>query len=90
MIKSGFIQSVRDNIAEIDTLPRFESAAERFEFIVSIQADNKYLFPVAEHVEGGVCGPNPTQRESKADNELLGSTVLPGGSSPAVYRNQIL
>jgi len=49
------------------------------EFIDSLLADNKYLFPVAEGVEGGVCDPNPTQRESKADNELLASTLLPGG-----------
>jgi hypothetical protein len=68
-LKSHFIQSVRDNIAELYDLHRFESAAERMEFIDSHLADNKYLFPVAERVEGGVRGPNPTQRESKADNE---------------------
>jgi hypothetical protein len=39
------------------------------EFTDSLLADNKYLFPVAEHVEGGVRGPNPTQRESKAANK---------------------
>jgi len=33
------------------------------EFIDSLLADNKYLFPIAERVEGGVRGPNPTQRE---------------------------
>jgi hypothetical protein len=59
-VKSRFIQSVRDNIAELHHLHRFESAAERLEFIDSLLADNKYLFPVAECVEGGVPGPNPT------------------------------
>jgi hypothetical protein len=88
--KSHFIQSVSDNIAELYDLHRFESAAERLEFIDSLLADNKYLFPVAERVEGGVCGPNRTQRESKADNEWLPSTLLPGGGNPAVYLHQIL
>jgi len=89
-VKSHFIQSVRDNIAELYDLHHFESAAERLEFIDSLLADNKYLFPVAERVEGGVRGPNPTQRESKADNEWLASTLLPGGGNPAVYLHQIL
>jgi len=84
------IQSLRDNIAELYDLHCFESAAERLEFIDSLLADNKYLFPVAERVEGGVCVPNPMQRESKADNELLASTFLPGGSNPTVYLQQIL
>ena len=53
-------------------------------------ADNKCLFPVAERVEGGVHGPNPTQRESNADNELLASTFHCGGSNPAVDLNQII
>jgi hypothetical protein len=81
-VKSHFIQSVRDNIAEHYDLHRFESTAEHLEFIDSLLADNKYLFPVAEGMEGGVRGPNPTQRESKVDNELLASTLLPGGSHP--------
>jgi hypothetical protein len=85
-----FIQSVRDNIAEHYDLHRFESAAACLEFIDSLLAVNKYLFPVAECVEGGVHGPNPTQRESKADNELLACTLLPGGSNPPVYLHQIL
>jgi hypothetical protein len=89
-VKSHFIQSVRDNIAEVYDLHRFESAAERLDFNDSVLADNKYLFPVAERVEGGVRGPNPTQRESKAANEWLASTLLPGGSNPAVYLHQIL
>jgi hypothetical protein len=73
-VRSHFIQSVRDNMAELYDLHRFESAAERLEFIDSLLADNKYLFLVAEGMEGGVRGPNPTQRESKADNEWLAST----------------
>ena len=61
-VKSHAIQSARDNIAELYDLQRFESAAERLEVIHSLLADNKYLFPVAERVEGGVRYPNPTQR----------------------------
>jgi len=68
-IKSHFIQSARDNIAELYNLHRVESNAERLEFFDSLLADIKYLFPLTERVEGGVCGPNPTQRVSKAANE---------------------
>jgi len=68
-VKSHFIQSARDNIAELYDLHRFESNAERLEFIDSFLADNKYLFPLAECVEGCVCGPNPTHGVSKAANE---------------------
>jgi hypothetical protein len=89
-VKSHFIQSARENIAELYDLHGIESAAERLEFIDSLLADNKYLFPIAERVEGGVRGPNATQRESKAANEWLASTLLPGGSNPAVYIGQIL
>jgi len=89
-VKSHFIQSARDNIAELYDLYRFESATERLEFIYSLLADNKYLFPVAERVEGGVRGPNPMQRESKAANKWPVSTLLPGGSNPPVYLQQIL
>ena len=89
-VKSHFIQSVRDNIAELYDLHHFESTAKRLEFIDYLLADNKYPFPVAECVEGGVRGPNPMQRESKADNEWLVSTSLPGRSNPAVYLHQIL
>jgi len=60
-VKSHSIQSARDNIAELYDLHRFKSAAEHLEFIDSLVADNKYLFPVAECMEGGVRGPNPTQ-----------------------------
>jgi hypothetical protein len=69
MVKSHFIQSASDNIAELYDLHRFESAAAHLVFIDSLLAHNKYLFPVAERVEAGVGGLNPTQRESKADNE---------------------
>jgi len=89
-VKFHFIQSARDNIAELYDLHRFESNAEHLEFIDSLLADNKYLFPVAERVEGGVRGPNPTQRVSKAANKWPASTLLPGGSNPAVYLDQIL
>jgi len=89
-VKSHFIQSARDNIAELYDLHRFESTAERLEFIDSLLVDNKYLFTIAERVEGGVRGPNPTQRESKAVNEWLAPTLLPGGSNPMVYLHQIL
>jgi hypothetical protein len=90
MIKSQVIISTRDNIAELLDLHRFESATERLDFIDSLLADNKYHFPIAERVEGGVRGPNPTQRESKASKEWLASSLLPGGSNPAVYLHQIL
>jgi len=41
-------------MAERYDLHRFQSAAERLEFIDSLRADNKYRFSVAECVEGGV------------------------------------
>jgi hypothetical protein len=59
-------------------------------FIVSLLADNMYLFPVSERVEGGVYGPNPTQRVLKAAKKLPESTLLPGGTNPRLYLNQIL
>jgi len=89
-VKSHFIQSARENIAEFYDVLRFESTPECLEFIDCLLADNKYLFPIAERVEGGVHGPNATQRELKAANEWLASTVLPGGTYPAVYLHQIL
>jgi len=88
--KFHFIQSARDNIEELYDVHRCESAAECFEFIVSLLADYNYLFPVAECVEGGVRGANPTQRESIAANKWPASTLLPGGSNPAAYLHQIL
>jgi hypothetical protein len=66
--KFHFIQPARDNIAELYDLHRFESAAEHLDFIDSILADNKYQFPESEHVESGVHGTNPTQRESNDAN----------------------
>ena len=57
-ILSHFIQSARDNIAELYDLHHFESDVEHLEFIDSPRADNMYRFPVAGHVEGGVRGPN--------------------------------
>jgi hypothetical protein len=84
-VKSHFIQLARDNIAELYDLNRFKSDAEHLEFIVSLLSDNKYLFPIAERVEGGVCGPKLMQRVSKAANEWPASTLLPGGSNPTVY-----
>jgi len=89
-VKFHLIQSARDNIPELYDLHHFESAAEHLEFIDSLLADNKYLFSVAKRVEGGVHGPNLMQRELKADNKWLASTVLPGRSNPAVYLHQIL
>jgi len=73
-VKSHFIQSAKDNMAELYDLHRFESNAECLEFIDYHLADNKYVFPLAERVEGGVCGPNPMQRVSKAANEWPAST----------------
>jgi hypothetical protein len=87
-VKSHFIQSARDNITGLYDIHCFESTAERLEFIESLLVDNKYLLPIAERVEGGVRGPNPTQRESKAANEWLASTLLPGRSNPAVYLHE--
>jgi len=89
-VKSHFIQSARDSVAEHYNLHHFESDAEHLEFIDSLLADNKYLVPVAKHVEGGGHGPNPTQRELKATNEWPATTLLPGGSNPGVYLHQIL
>jgi hypothetical protein len=89
-VKSHFIQSAKDNITELYDLHRFESAAEHLEFIDSLLAGNKYLFPITERMEGDVCSPNPMQRESKAANEWLAYTLLPGGTNHAVYLAQIL
>jgi len=85
-----FYSSTRDNIAELYDLQYFISATERLEFIDSLLADNEYLVPVAERVEGGVHDLNPTQREWKAANEWPASTLLSGGTNPTVYLHQIL
>jgi len=89
-VESHFIQSAKVSIVEHYDLHRFESAAESLEFIDALLADNEYLCPVAEHVEGGVRGPTPTHRESKAHNRWLVPTILPGSSNPPVYVHQIL
>jgi len=68
------IESMKHNIAELYDLHQFESAAENLEFIDALLADNTYLSLVAQNVEAGVHGPNPTQRESEADHEGLVST----------------
>jgi hypothetical protein len=90
MVKSHFIQSARDNIAELYDLHRFESAAERLEFLDSLLADFKYHFPIADRAQGGVHRPNPTQTESQGANKGLAFTLLPGGSNPAVYLDRIV
>jgi len=88
-VQSKFIQSAWDNIAHLYALHRFESAAERLELVDSHLADNKYLFTLAEHVEGGVRSPNPTQRVLKAANRWPAFTLLPGGSNRRDYLHQI-
>jgi hypothetical protein len=90
MFKSHEIHSARANMAELYDLHHFESAPERLEFMDSLLADNEYLFPVVEHVEGGVRGPNPMLRELKVDNEWLESTLLLARIIPVVYLHQIL
>jgi len=87
--KSHFIQSARGNIAELYDLHCFKSDAKHLEFIDSLLPDHSYLFPVAKHVEGGVHGPNPMLRVSKAANKWLSSTVLPGRSNTMVYQHQV-
>jgi len=68
-VRSHFIQSASDIIAELYDIHCFESNAERLEFIDSLLADNQYDFFLVECVEDGICGPNPTQRVSNAANE---------------------
>jgi len=58
-VNSQSLQWATDNAAQLYNLHCFESDAEHLEFSDSLLADNQYLFPVAEHVEGGVCGSNP-------------------------------
>ena len=68
-MKLYFIQSARDNIAELYDLQPFEFDGESFEFIDTLLEDNKHLFPVAEHVESGVHGPNPMKRKPEVANK---------------------
>jgi len=83
-VGSHLIHWAREIIAELYCLHCFESNTERLESIDSLLADHKYLFPVAEHVEGGVHSPNPINSVSKGPNEWPGSTSLPGWSNPGV------
>jgi hypothetical protein len=89
-VKSHFIQSARDSIAEKHDFNQFESNIECLVFIDSLLADNEYLFPLEEHVESAVRGPKPKQRVSKAANEWPTSTLLPGGIYHTVYVHLIL
>jgi len=88
-VKSHFIWSARDTIAELYNLHCIQSAAEHLEFIDSLLAENTYHFPVAEIVEGDVCDPNPVRRESTAANKWPASTLHPGRSNPRVHLHQI-
>jgi len=47
----------------------FNSTESVWNSLDSLLADNKYLFPEAKRVEGGVRSPNPTQRVSNAAND---------------------
>jgi len=76
-------------MAELYTLHCFESDTELLEFVDSLLADNKYHFPLAECMEGGVHSANPTQSESRAANEWPTSRLLPCGSDPSVNLDQI-
>ena len=89
-VQTHFIQSARGNIAKLNNLHRFGSDAECWEFLHSSLAYDDYLFPVAERVEGGVCGPSPTQRKQKAGNQWAESTGFSGRSNRAVYLHQIV
>jgi hypothetical protein len=68
-VKFRSIQSAQVNIAELYDLHRFESTAERLEFIDSLLADTKYRFAITERVDGGLRSRNTTQRELKTVNE---------------------
>jgi hypothetical protein len=61
-VKSRFIQSAWDNIAELYNIHHVQSDTEHLQLIDSFLADNKFHCPIAEHVDGGVHGPNPMQR----------------------------
>jgi hypothetical protein len=89
-VTSDFNYSACDHIAELYDLHSFESDAEHSEFIDFLLAENKYLFRVAQPVEGSVHGLNPMQRVSKAADEWPASTLLPGGCNHGLYLHQIL
>jgi len=84
-VRSHFIQSAEDNIAEHYDLHHLESDPEHLQFVDSLLAENTYFFPVEERAEGVVRSPNPTQWESKAAKVWPASTLLPGGSNPAAH-----
>jgi hypothetical protein len=73
-IQSPFTHSARIIIAELCDHHAFECDAEHLEFVHSLLAVTKYHLPVAEHVAGGVCGPNPRHRVSKFDKDRPAST----------------
>jgi hypothetical protein len=62
IVKSHFFRPRQGNIAVDYDLEHCESAAECLEFFDSLLADDKYLFALAERVEGGVCSPQRMQR----------------------------
>jgi hypothetical protein len=57
--------------------------------IDSLLAGNKYYFALSEHVEGGVHGPNQTQRESNDAHNWQVSPIPHGGSIPGIFPQQI-
>jgi hypothetical protein len=89
-IRSDVIQSAGDTIAALYGLDQFQSDLEHLEFIEPLLVDNMYHVPGAEHVEGCVCSPNPTQRISKPADTWPASTLLPGATNPRVYLHAIL
>jgi hypothetical protein len=78
-----------DNIAKLYDIQHFESNREHLGFIHSVLPHSEFLYPVAEQVEGGVCSPNPIQRQLKAADICPVSTLLPGGSNQGVCLRQI-
>jgi hypothetical protein len=77
-----------DNIAELYDLHCFKSASDHLDLIDSHRDDNSFLFPDAECVEGGVCGPNPMQGESNASNQYPVPTIHPAEAIPwFIYQN---
>jgi len=90
MVKSHFIQSAMEKIAEHCNLHCFEFDAERLEFGDFHLVDNKYLLPETQCGKGGVRHSNPKQQELKAANERRASTLLPGRSYPAIILHLFL
>jgi len=90
MVQSHLVTSASDITAELYDLHCSESDTKCLELVHSLLADNKYHFPGAEGVEDGVHGPNPMQRQSKADDKWPESTSLPRGRNPGVYLHPIV